>query len=153
MTGEWGSCSVTCGKGLQQREVVCVYHLQNGSLIHTRDLYCQGGKPPPLQGCEGRLCLTVWEASEWSKVRHTYTVLMSHVKYVARSRPYFPLMTDLRVFSKKCFALNFLHVSQRSREVVLKNIKVFFKNVKRDQINHTESQAFTFHTNFTSNSA
>ncbi|XP_035538113.1 A disintegrin and metalloproteinase with thrombospondin motifs 17 [Morone saxatilis] len=67
VTGEWGSCSVTCGKGLQQREVVCVYHLQNGSLIHTRDLYCQGGKPPPLQGCEGRLCLTVWEASEWSK--------------------------------------------------------------------------------------
>uniref|UniRef100_A0A4W6D1F4 ADAM metallopeptidase with thrombospondin type 1 motif 17 n=1 Tax=Lates calcarifer TaxID=8187 RepID=A0A4W6D1F4_LATCA len=67
VTGEWGSCSVTCGKGLQQREVVCVYHLQNGSLIHTRDLYCQGGKPPVLQGCEGRLCLTVWEASEWSK--------------------------------------------------------------------------------------
>uniref|UniRef100_A0A665TIL3 ADAM metallopeptidase with thrombospondin type 1 motif, 17 n=1 Tax=Echeneis naucrates TaxID=173247 RepID=A0A665TIL3_ECHNA len=67
VTGEWGSCSVTCGKGLQQRDVVCVYHLQNGSLIHTRDLYCQGGKPPVLQGCEGRLCLTVWEASEWSK--------------------------------------------------------------------------------------
>ncbi|XP_071344258.1 A disintegrin and metalloproteinase with thrombospondin motifs 17 isoform X1 [Trachinotus anak] len=67
VTGEWGSCSVTCGKGLQQREVVCVYHLQNGSLIYTRDLYCQGGKPPVLQGCEGRLCLTVWEASEWSK--------------------------------------------------------------------------------------
>ncbi|XP_035812602.2 A disintegrin and metalloproteinase with thrombospondin motifs 17 [Amphiprion ocellaris] len=67
VTGEWGACSVTCGKGLQQREVVCVYHLQNGSLIHTRDLYCQGGKPSVLQGCEGNLCLTVWEASEWSK--------------------------------------------------------------------------------------
>lgn len=69
VTGEWGSCSVTCGKGLQQRDVACVYQLQNGSFIHTRDLYCQGGKPPVLQVCEGRLCLTVWEASEWSKVR------------------------------------------------------------------------------------
>nr|XP_040016674.1 A disintegrin and metalloproteinase with thrombospondin motifs 17 isoform X3 [Gasterosteus aculeatus aculeatus] len=67
LTGEWGSCSITCGKGLQHREVVCVYHLQNGSRIHTRDLYCQGGKPPVLQACEGHLCLTVWEASEWSK--------------------------------------------------------------------------------------
>ncbi|XP_056135377.1 A disintegrin and metalloproteinase with thrombospondin motifs 17 [Lampris incognitus] len=67
VTGEWGSCSVTCGRGLQQREVVCVYQLQNGSLIHTKDLYCQGGKPPVLQACEGRLCLTIWEASEWSK--------------------------------------------------------------------------------------
>ncbi|KAJ0001900.1 hypothetical protein NQD34_001696 [Periophthalmus magnuspinnatus] len=67
VTGEWGSCSVTCGKGLQQREVGCVYQLQNGSLIHTRDLYCQSGKPPGVQACEGRLCLNVWEASEWSK--------------------------------------------------------------------------------------
>ncbi|XP_042270160.1 A disintegrin and metalloproteinase with thrombospondin motifs 17 isoform X1 [Thunnus maccoyii] len=67
VTSEWGSCSVTCGKGLQQRDVVCVYQLRNGSVIHTRDLYCQGGKPPVLQVCEGHLCLTVWEASEWSK--------------------------------------------------------------------------------------
>ncbi|XP_039454203.1 A disintegrin and metalloproteinase with thrombospondin motifs 17 isoform X3 [Oreochromis aureus] len=67
MTGEWGPCSVICGKGHQQREVLCLYHLQNGSVIHTRDLYCQGGKPPVVQGCEGRLCLTAWEASEWSK--------------------------------------------------------------------------------------
>ncbi|XP_036400259.1 A disintegrin and metalloproteinase with thrombospondin motifs 17 [Megalops cyprinoides] len=67
VTGEWGPCSVTCGKGLQMREVTCVYQLQNGSYINTRDLYCLGPKPAPIQGCEGRGCLTVWEASEWSK--------------------------------------------------------------------------------------
>uniref|UniRef100_A0A6Q2Y151 ADAM metallopeptidase with thrombospondin type 1 motif, 17 n=1 Tax=Esox lucius TaxID=8010 RepID=A0A6Q2Y151_ESOLU len=66
VTAEWNQCSVTCGKGLQLREVGCVYQLQNGSLIHTQDRYCQGGKPPALQGCEGRHCLTIWEASEWS---------------------------------------------------------------------------------------
>ncbi|XP_054470847.1 A disintegrin and metalloproteinase with thrombospondin motifs 17 isoform X2 [Anoplopoma fimbria] len=85
LTGEWGSCPVTCGKGLQHRKVVCVYHLQNGSLIHTRDLYCQDGKPPVVQGCEGHLCLPVWEASEWSKCSsdcgqgvHKRTVLCSN---------------------------------------------------------------------------
>ncbi|XP_064192691.1 A disintegrin and metalloproteinase with thrombospondin motifs 17 isoform X1 [Anguilla rostrata] len=67
VTGDWGRCSVTCGKGLQLREVMCVYQLQNGSYINTRDLYCQGAKPAAIQGCEGRDCLTVWEASEWSK--------------------------------------------------------------------------------------
>ena len=59
---------MTCERGFQRREVACMYQLQNGSLIHTKEPYCQGGKPPVLQGCEGRLCLTIWEASEWSKV-------------------------------------------------------------------------------------
>ncbi|XP_030620959.1 A disintegrin and metalloproteinase with thrombospondin motifs 17 [Chanos chanos] len=67
VAGDWGACSVTCGKGLQMREVVCVYQLQNGSFINTRDLYCISAKPPSIQQCEGRDCLTIWEASEWSK--------------------------------------------------------------------------------------
>lgn len=78
VTGEWGPCSITCGKGIQQREVACVYHLQNGSVIYTRDLYCQGAKPPTVQSCEGRLCLSVWEASEWSKVHHKHTHKHTH---------------------------------------------------------------------------
>ncbi|XP_058636642.1 A disintegrin and metalloproteinase with thrombospondin motifs 17 isoform X1 [Onychostoma macrolepis] len=67
VTGDWAQCSVTCGKGLQQREVGCVYQLQNGTYIPTRDLYCLSSKPASVQHCEGRLCLTIWEASEWSK--------------------------------------------------------------------------------------
>jgi len=68
VTGAWTQCSLTCGKGLQQREVGCVYQLQNGTYIPTRDLYCLSSKPAGVQHCEGRHCLTVWEASEWSKV-------------------------------------------------------------------------------------
>ncbi|XP_061819734.2 A disintegrin and metalloproteinase with thrombospondin motifs 17 [Nerophis lumbriciformis] len=64
---EWGSCSVTCGPGVQHREVLCVQQQTNGSLTRTSEVHCQGGRPPVLQGCEGRLCLSVWEASEWSQ--------------------------------------------------------------------------------------
>lgn len=69
VAGDWGECSVTCGKGAQQREVGCVYQLQNGSFLTTRDLYCLSVKPASIQHCEGRHCLTAWDTSEWSQVR------------------------------------------------------------------------------------
>lgn len=68
VTGHWSPCSATCEKGVQQREVTCVYQLQNGTYVNTRDLYCLGNKPTTVQSCEGRDCLSIWEASEWSKV-------------------------------------------------------------------------------------
>ncbi|XP_041864682.1 A disintegrin and metalloproteinase with thrombospondin motifs 17 isoform X2 [Melanotaenia boesemani] len=67
VTGEWGSCSVSCGKGVQQREASCVSVLQNGSVVHTSDRFCPGGRPAALQGCEGPPCVAVWGASEWSE--------------------------------------------------------------------------------------
>ncbi|CAM4626896.1 A disintegrin and metalloproteinase with thrombospondin motifs 17 isoform X1 [Caretta caretta] len=67
VTGHWSSCSATCEKGIQYREVTCVYQLQNGTYVNTRDLYCLGNKPTPIQSCEGQDCLSIWEASEWSK--------------------------------------------------------------------------------------
>lgn len=69
VTGHWSPCSATCEKGVQHREVTCVYQLQNGTYVNTRDLYCLGNKPTTVQSCEGRDCLSIWEASEWSKVR------------------------------------------------------------------------------------
>lgn len=69
VTGHWSPCSATCEKGIQYREVTCVYQLQNGTYVNTRDLYCLGNKPTPIQSCEGQDCLSIWEASEWSKVR------------------------------------------------------------------------------------
>ncbi|CAJ0946156.1 unnamed protein product [Ranitomeya imitator] len=66
-TGPWGQCSATCEKGFQQREVSCVFQLQNGTYVNTRDIYCMGPKPATRQPCEGQDCLSIWEASEWSQ--------------------------------------------------------------------------------------
>lgn len=68
VTGPWSPCSATCEKGIQHREVTCVYQLQNGTHVGTRPLYCPGPRPAPVQSCEGQDCLSVWEASEWSQV-------------------------------------------------------------------------------------
>ncbi|KAG8440720.1 hypothetical protein GDO86_006459 [Hymenochirus boettgeri] len=67
VTGQWSQCSSTCEKGFQVREVTCVYQLQNGTFVNTQDFYCLGPKPTMKQQCEGQDCLSIWEASEWSK--------------------------------------------------------------------------------------
>uniref|UniRef100_A0A8C9NUI4 ADAM metallopeptidase with thrombospondin type 1 motif 14 n=1 Tax=Serinus canaria TaxID=9135 RepID=A0A8C9NUI4_SERCA len=47
-TGAWSECSVTCGEGVQQRQVVC-----KGSDSGTR---CEGDKPEAIQGCHVAVC-------------------------------------------------------------------------------------------------
>ncbi|XP_053127691.1 A disintegrin and metalloproteinase with thrombospondin motifs 17 [Hemicordylus capensis] len=96
VAGQWSPCSATCTKGIQYREVACVYQLQNGTYVNTRDFYCLGPKPTPVQSCEGRDCLSIWEASEWSKCssdcgrgkrKRTVTCTNSQGKCDAATRP------------------------------------------------------------------
>ncbi|KAM6985144.1 A disintegrin and metalloproteinase with thrombospondin motifs 19-like [Aplochiton taeniatus] len=64
---EWTSCSRTCGKGSQGRQVACTLQLPNGTLARAKDRDCPAPKPPGSQRCEGQDCLTVWEAGVWSE--------------------------------------------------------------------------------------
>ncbi|XP_049761199.1 A disintegrin and metalloproteinase with thrombospondin motifs 17 [Elephas maximus indicus] len=94
--GPWSPCSATCEKGIQHREVTCMYQLQNGTHIATRPIYCLGPRPTPVQSCEGQDCLSIWEASEWSQCsadcgkgmqNRTVTCTNTHGKCDAARRP------------------------------------------------------------------
>ncbi|KAM5169515.1 A disintegrin and metalloproteinase with thrombospondin motifs 19 [Callospermophilus lateralis] len=67
MMTEWTTCSRTCGKGMQSRQVACTQQLSNGTLIRARERDCTGPKPASAQRCEGQDCMTVWEAGVWSE--------------------------------------------------------------------------------------
>lgn len=67
MMTEWTTCSRTCGKGVQSRQVACTRQLENGTLIRAWERDCIGPKPATMQRCEGQDCMTVWEAGVWSE--------------------------------------------------------------------------------------
>ncbi|XP_021356963.1 A disintegrin and metalloproteinase with thrombospondin motifs 9-like [Mizuhopecten yessoensis] len=58
----WSPCSATCGRGHQQREVLCVDEEEN---IHPSN-DCHGKKPRNTRRCKMGRC-PKWKATEWTK--------------------------------------------------------------------------------------
>uniref|UniRef100_A0A8D2LDG1 ADAM metallopeptidase with thrombospondin type 1 motif 9 n=1 Tax=Varanus komodoensis TaxID=61221 RepID=A0A8D2LDG1_VARKO len=66
--GDWGQCSVSCGRGVWQRSVFC--HL--GSHKTTREIECnQSNRPASEQECQMTECsIYNWEAESWEDVTY-----------------------------------------------------------------------------------
>ncbi|XP_058855652.1 A disintegrin and metalloproteinase with thrombospondin motifs 9-like [Acipenser ruthenus] len=69
-TGNWGQCTLTCGRGTQQREVSC----QIGNQKTSGETECtQSARPPSIQPCQEMECPAVysWKAEEWQECSKT----------------------------------------------------------------------------------
>ncbi|XP_071846018.1 ADAMTS-like protein 1 isoform X4 [Apostichopus japonicus] len=68
--GEWTSCTVTCGGGYQQRDVLCQHANRRGISGLIDPVYCaKEGVPKPADGraCNRQLCTPHWVTGEWSQ--------------------------------------------------------------------------------------
>ncbi|XP_075064184.1 thrombospondin type-1 domain-containing protein 4 isoform X2 [Mixophyes fleayi] len=65
-TGAWSQCSVECGTGTQQRDVICIQKSAEGfTVVKPYDCsYLE--RPPNQQSCHLKSCGTKWFYTDWS---------------------------------------------------------------------------------------
>ncbi|XP_026673422.1 thrombospondin type-1 domain-containing protein 4-like isoform X2 [Ceratina calcarata] len=65
-TGPWTFCSVSCGPGVQYREVICIARTENEFVV-LPESNCNDSRPANEQPCRTSPCTPTWFTSEWSK--------------------------------------------------------------------------------------
>lgn len=70
-TGQWSSCSTTCGVGLMTRTVTCTHRPSPNSnySVVLKDEMCQKPKPSPFQACNRFDCPPTWDTRDWDQVK------------------------------------------------------------------------------------
>ncbi|XP_031573733.1 A disintegrin and metalloproteinase with thrombospondin motifs 19-like [Actinia tenebrosa] len=68
---KWESCSVTCGDGMQKRDVYCKRSTYGVRSSKVSDLFCDGKKPPNIQKCTKVPCVARWVAGPWQECSKT----------------------------------------------------------------------------------
>lgn len=70
LAGQYGECSVSCGEGVQTRELRCA-RIENGRMQEVNENKCdQDSRPPRDTPCERGVCPAPaeWVKSAWSEV-------------------------------------------------------------------------------------
>ncbi|XP_053573518.1 thrombospondin type-1 domain-containing protein 4 isoform X2 [Bombina bombina] len=65
-TGSWSQCSVECGTGTQQRDVICIRKSAEGFTVVDPYECSYLEKPPNQQPCHLKSCGAKWFYTEWS---------------------------------------------------------------------------------------
>ncbi|KAG8455062.1 hypothetical protein GDO86_001328 [Hymenochirus boettgeri] len=71
--GKWSSCSLTCGVGLQTRDVFCSHLLsrETNETVVLGEEFCRQPKPDLVLACNRFDCPPAWYSSEWKQCSQT----------------------------------------------------------------------------------
>ena len=88
MYGDWSPCSVTCGEGVQTRELSCKQEISSTLTMKVNEAACLTPAPSlsKVRTCSQAPCAK-WHAADWGKVRAIFTHLPAkHVCWRCRRR-------------------------------------------------------------------
>eukprot|EP00794_Sanderia_malayensis_P020165 gene20165-22140_t len=66
-TGEWSSCSKSCGTGERVRRVHCIRQVQNNDVEMLPHSDCHGKEPAKVEYCTVKKVCPIWKAAQWSE--------------------------------------------------------------------------------------
>lgn len=71
--GEWTPCTVTCGDGIQTRDLTCKQEISPTLTMRVNEAACLGTAPsvPRVRNCNLGHCAK-WHTSDWGKVRNFF---------------------------------------------------------------------------------
>nr|CAB3220004.1 ADAMTS-like protein 1 [Phallusia mammillata] len=67
----WGKCSRFCGRGFQERKVVCRQKLGTGEIVKVNDLHCPRKPPQTKRPCNIRSCTPRYVVKKWPPCRRS----------------------------------------------------------------------------------
>lgn len=76
--GEWTPCTVTCGDGIQTRDLTCKQEISATLTMRVNEAACLGAAPsvPRVRNCNLGHCAK-WHTSDWGKVRRNENLHVS----------------------------------------------------------------------------
>ena len=64
----WSECNVTCGRGYQFREVICIDATNDGNTTSGTELICdESSRPNTIRSCNSNVACPEWIVGPWSE--------------------------------------------------------------------------------------
>uniref|UniRef100_A0A3B5L691 ADAMTS-like 2 n=1 Tax=Xiphophorus couchianus TaxID=32473 RepID=A0A3B5L691_9TELE len=142
-TGQWSSCSTTCGVGLMTRTVTCTHRPSPNSNYSAvlKDEMCQKPKPSPFQACNRFDCPPTWDTRDWGQVKDIMLCAFHKTCLILTMFLVLCTITSFSLLNFKFSAKVYNTESVQHKYHKAPQVKLFQTHILRSRANHIQSSS------------